>query len=100
MSSMSVPPQFAWIIPVIIPLIMGLLVGAIIKRTIKLLTILIALFLVLVATGAVSLSFPDIYNRAMELLPKLIEPGSEVLNVLPYSSVTFLIGLALGLWRG
>jgi hypothetical protein len=32
----------------------------------------------------------------MKFLPKLYDIGSGWLNVLPYSSVSFLIGLALG----
>jgi hypothetical protein len=33
---MSIPPEIAWIIPVVLPLIIGLLVGAIIKKGFKL----------------------------------------------------------------
>jgi len=62
--------------------------------------LLVALIIVLIATGALSLSFHDLFDRAMEILPKLYEAGSGWLNVLPYSSVAFLLGLAIGLWKG
>jgi len=97
---MEIPPEIAWIVPVIVPLIIGLLVGAIIRRTIKLATIVIALVVVLVATGCVSFGFQGIYDKAMEILPELWEGAQGLKGVLPYSSVTFLIGLALGLWKG
>lgn len=97
---MSVPPEVAWIVPILVPFIIGLLVGAAIKRTLKLVMIITALVIVLVATGALSLTFRDIYDKAMEVLPTLVDLGGGLKDVLPYSSVSFLIGLALGLWKG
>jgi len=97
---MSVPPEVAWIVPIAVPFIIGLLVGAAIKRALKLIMIIVALVIVLVATGALSLAFSDIYDKAMEFLPTLVDLGGGLKDVLPYSSVSFLIGLALGLWRG
>jgi len=97
---MSIPPEVAWIVPVILPFIIGLLVGAVIKRTLRLVVVIAALVIVLVATGALSLTFRDIYDKAMEFLPRLIDLGGGLRDVLPYSSVAFLIGLALGLWKG
>ena len=97
---MTVPPELAWIVPVVIPLIIGVLVGFIVKRTIKLVFCLLALVIVLVVTGYVSFAFQDIYDQAMEFLPIIIDMGGGLKNVLPYSSAMFLIGLALGLWKG
>ena len=94
------PPELAWIVPVVAPFIIGLLVGAVIKKTLKLLVVIVALIVVLVATGILSLNFQDIYDNAMELLPILYVAGSGWINVLPYSSAMFLVGLALGLWKG
>lgn len=97
---MTIPPEWAWTVPVIVPFIVGLLVGVIVKRTVKLIFAVAALVIILVATGTVSFGFQDIYDKAMEILPHLYTTGREWVNVLPYSSTTFLIGLALGLWRG
>ena len=97
---MEIPPEVAWIVPVVVPFIIGLLVGAAIKRALKLMMIIAALVIVLVATGAISLTFRDIYDKAMDFLPRLVDLGGGLRDVLPYSSVMFLIGLALGLWRG
>ena len=95
-----IPPEVAWIVPVVIPFIIGLISGFIIKRTVKLVFLIIALIIVLFALGYVSITFQDIYGKAMEFLPKIIDLGGGIQNVLPYSSTTFLIGLALGLWKG
>ncbi|MBC7218714.1 MAG: hypothetical protein H5T49_01060 [Hadesarchaea archaeon] len=97
---MSLPAEIAWIVPIVAAFIIGLLVGAIIKKAFNLMVLLIALIIVLVATGAMSLSFHDLFDKAMEILPKLYEAGSGWINVLPYSSAAFLLGLAIGLWKG
>lgn len=97
---MTISPEIAWIVPVIIPVIIGLLVGIIIKHSVKLMFPIIALAIVLVATGYISLTFYDIFDRAMEYLPKIVGTGNGLIDVLPYSTTTFIIGLALGLWRG
>jgi len=97
---MSIPPEVAWIVPVVVPFIIGLLVGAAIKRALKLMMIIAALVIVLIATGAVSLTFQDIYDKATKFLPRIAEEGEVLKNILPYSSAAFLVGLALGLWKG
>jgi uncharacterized membrane protein (Fun14 family) len=78
------------------PFIIGLLAGAVIKKAAKLLIVVVALIIVLVATGVLSLTFTGLFDEAMKFLPKLYDVGSGWLNVLPYSSIAFLIGLALG----
>ncbi|MEM2087761.1 MAG: hypothetical protein QW542_07670 [Thermoproteota archaeon] len=100
MSGVTIPPEFAWVVPVVVPFIIGLLIGLIIKRAITLVLALLILIIILVATGYVSLTFQDLFDRAMEFLPRIIELGGSLQNVLPYSSATFLIGLLLGLWKG
>lgn len=93
---MSIPPEIAWLIPVVLPFIIGLLVGAVIKKGLKLLVFVVALVIVLVVTGILSVTFSGLYLQAMQFLPKLYDVGHGWLNVLPYSSITFLVGLVLG----
>ena len=94
------PPEIAWIVPVVVPLIIGVLTGVIMKHTIKLLFTIAALVILLVVFGAISISYQDIFNQALLLFPRLISIGSGFADILPYSSLTFIIGLALGLWKG
>lgn len=96
---MPVPPEWVWLIPVVIPFAMGLLVGTIIKRTMKLAFCIIALLIILATTGYVAITYQNILEKAMEFLPKIIETGMDLVDILPYSSTSFLIGLALGLWK-
>ena len=95
-----VPPEIAWIVPVWMPFLIGLLVGIVVKKSIKLMFAIGALLILLVLTGYVSLTYQDVFDQAMKFLPKIIQTGSGLLEVLPYSATTFIIGLALGLWKG
>jgi uncharacterized membrane protein (Fun14 family) len=97
---MLIPPEIAWLIPVVLPFIIGLLVGIVIKKGLKLLVVIVALIIILIATGIVSLTFSDLFAATMQVLPKLYDVGIGLLNVLPYSSIAFLIGLALGFLKG
>lgn len=97
---MSVPSEVAWLIPLLVPFIIGLLVGVIVKRTVKLLFAIAALIIILIATGVIGMSSKNIYDSVMKYLPEVIEKGQSWLNILPYSAPAFLVGLALGLWKG
>ncbi len=97
MLNLSIPPELAWIIPIVLPFIIGLLLGAIIKKAFKILILVAALIIVLVFTGVISLSFSDLFSNAMKVLPTIYNAGAAWLNLLPYSSITFIIGLVLGL---
>ncbi len=97
---MSVPVEYAWIVPIIIPVVIGLLVGAIIRKTVKLVTTLSALAIILVATGYITWTFQDVYDQAMQVLPRVFDSGVGLLDVIPYVSAAFLVGLGIGLWKG
>lgn len=97
---MTVPPEIAWLIPIFVPFIIGLLIGVIIKKALKLAIAIIALIIVLVVFGYITLPFEDIMAAAMSILPKIQEQLGPLINVIPYSSVTFIIGLVIGLWKG
>lgn len=88
------------LVPLVVPFIIGLLVGVIIKRGIKLIVPIIALIIVLVATGAMRLGFSGAIENAAGFLPQLTDKAGDLVNYLPYTSVGFLIGLALGFFKG
>jgi len=95
---MSIPPDVAWIVPVVLPFIIGLLVGAVIKKALSLIVLVIALVIVLVLTGILSVTFSGLFAEAMKVLPNFLHLAHGWLNVLPYSSLFFLIGLAIGFY--
>ena len=95
-----IPPEIAWIVPVYMPFIIGLLVGVAVKKSFKLLFTIGALLILLVLTGYISLTYQDIFDQAMKFLPTIIPAGRGFVEILPYSTSTFIIGLAVGLWKG
>lgn len=97
---MSFPVELAWLVPIAVPLLIGLFVGSIVRKSIKIVFPIVALLIVLVATGFITLSYQDIFDRAMTVLPRVINTGEGFIDSLPYTSSSFLIGLAIGLWKG
>jgi hypothetical protein len=98
---MEILVEYAWIIPLVIPFIVGLLVGVIVKRAAKLIIVLVALIIVLGAVGYTQLpTLNEILARALVYLPLIKKEAGVLLNLIIYSYTTFLIGLAIGLWKG
>jgi hypothetical protein len=85
-------------------LIIGILFGVIIKRAIKLALPIVALVVLLAVTGYLNLagSMPSantiyyVFNGAQPVASQAV----GVASLLPISSVAFLAGAAIGLWKG
>lgn len=81
--------------------ILGLLVGVLVKRALQFALIVIAIIAILVFMGAISPA--TIEHWLMTLSQQASSMQSAVysyFNLLPYNSVAFIIGLAIGLWKG
>ena len=84
--------------------IIGILLGVIIKRAIKLALAIVALVGLLAVTGYLNLawSMPSastiyyVFNGAQPVAAQAVGLAS----LLPISSVAFLAGAAIGLWKG
>ena len=88
----------------LIVLAIGFLVGVVLKKTVKLGLAIIALVGLLVATGYLNLKLSDtnkttIYRVASQF-PAIASQASGLANFLPITSAAFLIGLAIGIWKG
>jgi uncharacterized membrane protein (Fun14 family) len=83
------------------PFVVGLLVGVLAKRILSVALILIALFIALAALGYMS---PEQVTRLLQQLgyaaKDALDSAMRIKDAVPYSSVAFLIGLAIGLWKG
>jgi hypothetical protein len=85
-------------------LIIGILLGVIIKRAIKLALAIVSLVVLLAVTGYLNLAWSTpsantiyyVFNGAQPVATQAIGLAS----LLPISSATFLIGAAIGLWKG
>jgi uncharacterized membrane protein (Fun14 family) len=85
-------------------LAIGFLVGIVLKKTVKLGLAILSLVGLLVATGYINLQLNDsskttIYN-AVSLIPTAASQASAAASILPITSAAFLVGLALGIWKG
>ena len=96
-----VPEEVAWILPTVVPFIIGLLVGVIVKRALKLILVVTVLIVVLAAIGYVQLpSTEELMKAALTYLPLIQSGAGPLLNFIPYTSISFIIGLLIGLWKG
>jgi FUN14 family protein len=85
-------------------LIIGILLGVIIKRAIKLAFAIVSLMVLLAVTGYLNVAWSTpsastiyyVFNGAQPVATQAIGLAS----LLPISSATFLIGAAIGLWKG
>jgi len=85
-------------------LAIGFLVGVVLKKTVKLGLAILSLVGLLIATGYINLQLSDsskttIY-RVVSQVPTVASQASGVASILPITSAAFLVGLALGVWKG
>ena len=90
-----------FLVAAIVPLILGFIVGVIIRSALKIGIAIAVLIVILIAAGFLS------PNQVLQPLLSIVKSGPDlvtyaqrVAGYLPYSSLTFLIGLAVGLWKG
>ncbi len=89
---------------VITTFFIGLLIGTVVKRLFKLAIAIASLVVLLVTTGYVNFN-PDLVTketvyRAFSLAPTIASTTSQVSTLLPITSGVFLVGLAIGVWKG
>ena len=97
------PPDasITFIVAILVPLILGFIVGLIVKTALKIGIAIAVLILLLIAVGILT---PD---QVLQPLISLFRSGSslaikvkQVAGFLPYSSITFIVGLAIGFLKG
>ena len=96
------PPDASvtFIVALLVPLVLGFLVGMVIKTALKIGAAIAIIALLLIFTGILTPS--QIIEPIMSLVrsgPALTSKVSQIAGYLPYSSVTFLIGLAVGFFK-
>ena len=85
-------------------LAIGFLVGIVLKKTVKLGLAILSLVGLLVATGYINLQLSEsskttIY-RVFSQASTVASQASTFAYMLPITSAAFLVGLALGIWKG
>ena len=90
-----------FLVAAIVPLIIGFIVGVIVRSVLKIGIAIAVLIVILIAAGILSPN--EVLQPLLSVVksgPSLAPYAQRVAGYLPYSSLTFLIGLAVGLWKG
>jgi|ECHhosMinimDraft_1075155.scaffolds.fasta_scaffold00299_3 uncharacterized membrane protein (Fun14 family) len=89
------------IVVLIATFILGLLIGILVRRIIGVALVLIAIVILLLALGYISPNTVEsvliqIGNSASQALSR----ASSIKAIIPYSSITFIIGFIIGIIKG
>ncbi len=97
------PPDASatFIISLIVPLVIGFLVGMIVKSALKIGAAVAIIIILLIFVGVLTPSqvIQPILSAVRGSGPEVINQAKRVSGYLPYSSITFIIGLAIGFFR-
>jgi hypothetical protein len=102
MPTIAVPDlSTAFIVAAVVPLILGFLVGTVIKQTLKVGAVIAIIILVLIFIGVLTPSqvIDPILSAFKGSGPQVLTQAKRLSSYLPYSSITFLIGLAVGFYK-
>ncbi len=91
------------IVATLVIFVIGLLVGAIVKKAFKLGVMIIALLIILAATGYFAFNLQPnatTISRVYSQLTPAATQAASFATVLPITSTAFLVGLAIGIWKG
>ncbi len=81
----------------VLPFIIGFLIGYILKQSLKLLGALVALVLILLLAGYINIEFLQfVFANLLNYGANALEAATAVGAILPFSSMLFIIGVALG----
>ena len=91
----------AFIISLIVPLVLGFLVGMVVKSAVKIGAAIAIVIVLLIFVGALTPSqvIQPILSAVKGSGPSVLTQAKRIAGYLPYSSVTFVIGLAVGFFR-
>jgi hypothetical protein len=96
------PPDASvtFVLALLIPLVLGFLVGVVIKTAAKL-GVAIAIIIILLIFGGI-ITPSEVLQPLLSMVksgPALASKVSQIAGYLPYSSVLFIIGLAVGFFK-
>ena len=100
-SIMTPDASITFIAALVIPLLIGFLVGIVAKAAIKIGIAVAVIVLLLIIAGIITPGqvLGPIVSFA-ESGPALLSKVNEVAGYLPYSSITFIVGLVIGFFKG
>jgi hypothetical protein len=98
---LSPDASLTFVAALLVPLVLGFLVGIVARSAVKIGVAIAIIALILIAVGFIT------PNQVIQPIAALFKSGPTLANdveriagYLPYSSITFLIGLAIGFFKG
>jgi hypothetical protein len=90
-----------FIVALLVPLLLGFLVGIVAKAAVKIGIAIAIIILLLIVVGFITPGqvIQPLVGLA-ESGPSLIAKANQVAGFLPYSSITFILGLVIGFFKG
>lgn len=103
MALVILPPDgsFTFIATVLIGLVLGFLVGVVARAVAMAGVALLAIILILIALGIIEPS--QVIQPVLKYIrsgPALVEWVNRIAGYLPYTSLTFIIGFVIGIFKG
>ncbi len=96
----SLPITESSVISLVVSFIIGLIIGLIIKRLIAVGLLVLALVIILMAIGVLSPSTVVHWlESAGQYVNTAIAEANKLKSYIPYDSITFIIGLIIGLLK-
>ena len=97
------PPDtsMTFLAALLVPLVLGFLVGIVAKAAVKIGVAIAVIILILMVTGFITPS--QVIQPVVELVrsgPTVATKVSQLAGYLPYSSMTFMVGFVVGLFKG
>jgi hypothetical protein len=97
------PPDLntTFVVALLVPLVLGFLVGMVVKTALKVGAAIAIIIVLLIFVGALTPSqvIQPIMNAVKGNGPEAISAAKRIAGYLPYSSITFVIGLAVGFYK-
>ncbi|BCU67592.1 hypothetical protein HS7_10290 [Sulfolobales archaeon HS-7] len=103
MISISLPSgiQLSGIVTIVVTFLLGLLIGVLVKELIKVGIVLLIIVVLLYALGYIHPSFIQYaLHQAGVVAQQAYSYAQEYKNIIPYTSIAFIIGFVIGLWKG
>jgi hypothetical protein len=100
--ALILPPvaSATFVVALLVPLVIGFLVGIVIKSAVKIGAAIALIILLLIFVGIITPS--QVIQPLISSFrsgPALASKATQIAGYLPYSSVTFIIGLAVGFFK-
>lgn len=97
------PPDLSttFVAALLVPLVLGFLVGMVVKTALKVGAAIALIVVILILVGAVTPSqvIQPIVSAVRGSGPEAVTQAKRIAGYLPYSSLTFVIGLAIGFFK-